>query len=149
MRILRDVADAEDVVHDVFVQARTQCLRDESAHGGAAVWLLTTTRSRAIDRLRARRGTEQVRGPREVDRLTASETVDLKDPHIVRQAVALLPVDLRRTLELAYFEGYTPVEIAAILEQPLDTVKTRILHALWHLRNAIRPRETSAREPPQ
>jgi RNA polymerase sigma-70 factor (ECF subfamily) len=143
-RILHDPADAEDVVQDVFAQAWRQASRYSATRGVVAAWLLMLARSRAIDRLRARRTR-----PVEVsDNRPAAELVDTGPPAEwqalsaeqaarVRAALAELPVLQRVAIELAYFEGCTQAEIAARLEQPLGTVKTRIRVALMKLREVL------------
>jgi RNA polymerase sigma-70 factor, ECF subfamily len=144
LRILRDARDAEDVVQDVFSQAWRQASRYCASQGAVGAWLLMLTRARAIDRLRARRARPDTASD---DRATA-DLVDAAPPADrqllsaeqitrVRAAVDDLPVLQRVAIELAYFEGLTHVEIAAHMEQPLGTVKTRIRLALTKLRDAL------------
>jgi RNA polymerase sigma-70 factor (ECF subfamily) len=144
LRILRDVRDAEDIVQEVFAQAWRQATRYSASRGVVAAWLLTLARSRAIDRLRARRARPEGVG----DERAASHVVD-REPPIdwqllsseqtarVRAALDDLPTLQRVAVELAYFEGLTHVEIADRLEQPLGTVKTRIRLALGKLRETL------------
>ena len=144
LRILGDVADAEDVVQEVFAQAWRQASRYSASRGAVAAWLLTLARSRAIDRLRARRA----RPGGSSDALAANQVIDAGPPvdsqvlsseqvARVRAALDELPLLQRVAIELAYFEGLTHAEIAARLEQPLGTVKTRIRLAMLKLRDAL------------
>lgn len=144
LRIVDDQAEAEDVVQEVFSQAWTQAARHDPGRGAVGAWLLMMARSRAIDRVRARRARPDGAGD---DR----QVVSLPDPSPrqdlillgleqaarLRRALADLPLMQRVTLELAYFEGLTQSEIAERLEQPLGTVKTRIRLALLKLREAF------------
>jgi RNA polymerase sigma-70 factor (ECF subfamily) len=143
LRVLRDEADAEDVVQEVFAQVWRQATRYDRTRGTVAAWMLTMARSRAIDRLRARRARP--------DAHTAVDTVERpapaadpadaiaaeRDAERVRLALDALPALQRLALELAYFEGLTQSEIASRLEEPLGTVKTRIRLGLIKLRDAL------------
>jgi RNA polymerase sigma-70 factor, ECF subfamily len=144
LRILRDPSDAEDVVQEVFFQAWRQASRYDPSRGAVAAWLLNQTRSRAIDRLRARRAR-----PAPADVTSSSEEVVDPSPALdwqvlsaeqvtlVRAAIDELPVLQRVAIELAYYEGCTQTEIADRLEQPLGTVKTRIRLAMAKLRESL------------
>jgi RNA polymerase sigma-70 factor, ECF subfamily len=146
LRVVADEADAEDVVQEVFDQAWRQASRYDPARGTVIAWLLNMARTRAIDRLRARRarpdraGTEgehpwsELPAPA-VDPLDALDAA--RDAARVRQALQQLPLIQRVAIELAYFEGLTQTQIAARLEEPLGTVKTRIRAALLKLRDAL------------
>jgi len=146
LRVLGVEADAEDVVQEVFAQAWRQASRYDEARGTVAAWLLIMTRTRAIDRLRARQARPDTANatPDEVWDLRAAPTVDPaeaiaaeQDAARVREALAELPLMQRLALELAYFEGLTQSQIAARLEEPLGTVKTRIRVGLLKLRDAL------------
>ena len=144
VRILRSQQDAEDLVQEVFVQAWRQAIRYDPSRGTVAAWLLTQTRSRAIDKLRSRRARPEgaeVEGALERQRDPAAgadvEVVRLEQADAVRRALDGLPHPQRAALELAYYEGLTHVEIADRLEEPLGTVKTRIRQGLLRLREVL------------
>jgi len=147
LRVLQDPLDAEDVVQDVFTQAWTQAARYSAERGAVAAWLLNLARSRAIDRLRARRARPQIATQGAAadvfadvpDRGTAPDVELLSSEQIARVRAALdeLPVLQRIAIELAYYEGLTHTEISERLEQPLGTVKTRIRQAMLRLRDAL------------
>jgi len=145
LRIVGEQADAEDVVQEVFSQAWTQAPRYDAGRGAVAAWLLTMTRSRAIDRVRARRARPD---SDPADEVQLSRLVDPAEPHDVslltgeqvsrlRLAMARLPLLQRVAIELAYFEGLTQSEIAARLDEPLGTVKTRVRLGLLKLRESL------------
>jgi RNA polymerase sigma-70 factor, ECF subfamily len=145
LRIIGDETEAEDVLQDVFAQAFRQATRYDASRGAVAAWLLTMARSRAIDRVRARRTRLDMR-TREAQTLddmpdarpdAASAMLDEEQSRLVRQALGDLPLLQRIAIELAYYEGLSHTEIAERLEQPLGTVKTRIRLGLLKLRDVL------------
>ena len=143
-RILRNDGDAEEVVQDVFSQAWRTARSFESSRGSVISWLLMMTRTRAIDRLRAREsrpdtmalpyaGTLQAPGMNAAEHVLSAEQAAR-----IREALVALPAAQREAIELAYYEGLTQSEIAARLAQPLGTVKTRVRTALMTLRERLR-----------
>jgi RNA polymerase sigma-70 factor (ECF subfamily) len=143
LRILRSQSDAEDVVQEVFLQAWRQAARYDAMRGTVAGWLLMQTKTRAIDRLRARMARPQSadvdRATRKADPGAAPDLQVVQAEQAVRVKAALeqLPLLQRTALELAYYEGLTHAEIAERLEQPLGTVKTRIRQGLLKLRDVL------------
>jgi RNA polymerase sigma-70 factor, ECF subfamily len=134
LRILHDATEAEDVVQEVFVQAWRQSSRYDPVRGSPEAWLCTMARTRALDRLRrrvARREEPSESAPSPSGAPRAEEALT------VRKALQGLPLDQRRALELAYYEGLTQTEIAQHLGEPLGTIKTRIRSGMIRLRETL------------
>lgn len=147
LRILGNPADAEEVLLDAFEQVWRTAHRFDPARGGVWQWLMLLTRSRALDRLRSvagRRLREQfpISGQSELSSpvpLPEETIAATQQQYLLQQALSALPIEQRKPLELAYFSGLTHTEIAATLEVPLGTIKTRIRTAMDKLRVALSP----------
>ena len=146
VRILNDATEAQDVVHDVFITLWEKASAFAAERGSAFSWAVTLTRNRAIDRLRSRRRRaelleQSVPADLGYAESSGSEAEDLASFHdrarAVRSAVAALPADQKRALELAFFGGLTQQEIAVRLSEPLGTVKARIRRGLGKLRDTL------------
>jgi len=139
-RILRNEADAEEVVTDVLWQAWRQASNFDSSRGSVSGWLMVLTRSRAIDRLRASNArrfaiADSVVGEAEPDPMLGIWNGERR--RIVKAAVDALQENERTLLELAYFSDLPQSEIALRLNIPLGTIKTRMRGALVKLRTAL------------
>lgn len=142
-KILENSEEAEDVTQDVFLTLWRRNTYDP-ARGSLSSFLTTMTRSRAIDKLRARgsrlRFLQRWQG---VVRTEASAATPLEHAslgersQLVRGALAQLPESERRILEIAYYEGLSQSEIAKRLNIPLGTVKTRSRQGLLKLRKTL------------
>jgi RNA polymerase sigma-70 factor (ECF subfamily) len=142
-RLLQVRADAEDLLQEVFLQVWRQAKSYDQARGSPEAWIVTMTRSRAIDKLRSRRRRDESAGSsQEHSRLEGVGTVERGAAAsaarlTIQGALAQLPEAQRIVLELAYFEGFTQSEIAARLGEPLGTVKTRLRAGLERLRGIL------------
>jgi RNA polymerase sigma-70 factor (ECF subfamily) len=126
--------DVEDVMQRVFYEVWRVHERydpEQSLRG----WVLGIARTRAIDHLRKRRDVVvPLDSMREITGDDGRETAErLAWADEVRGALDMLPDLQREVLELAYFQGYTQTEIAAALDIPLGTVKTRTARGLHRL----------------
>ena len=147
-RLLRDRHEAEDLVHDVFVEAWKKADDFSAERGSVGAWLMIRVRSRAIDRLRrasvARRYVQEESRP--VSDLGASQPGDQAealDRGRVGAAIGALTPEQRVAVELAYFGGLSCAEIARRTDTPLGTVKSRLAAGLRALRRRF---ETEAEE---
>jgi RNA polymerase sigma-70 factor (ECF subfamily) len=147
LRILRDRAEAEDVVHDAFVLVGERAGQYVPERGAVGAWLVTLARNLSIDRTRRRerRGTiaRDVLAHDPEARAAAtpadpeSQVARAAERERVRRALAKLPDVQRATLEIAFFEGLTYAEIAEREGVPLGTIKSRAARALAALREAL------------
>ncbi len=138
-RILGIRGEAEDVLQETFLQVWTTAGRYDAGRSPPDVWLFLLARCRALDKLRRR----PVIGTPITEQVAAddppAEVVRRDDAVRARSAVDELPPDQRTAIELAFFEGLTHEQIAARLNVPLGTVKTRIRLGLTRLRLRMAP----------
>ena len=139
VRILNSREEAEDILQDVFIQVWRRAKDFDEKRGRPFTWLVTLTRSRAIDRLRQLGARQRLAASAERDQSdeasdALADTIKAARKEIVQSALAQLPQEQRQTLVLAYFEGLTQSEIASQLGAPLGTVKTRMRSGMIKLR---------------
>ena len=137
VRILKDARDAEDVLQEAFIQVWRDARRFDATRASVKTWLFTIARSRALDRWRSRHAIEQrfPAAPDEsLDRAGAGgqDAAALRD--YVGRCLEKLSENEQAVLRLAYFDGYTQEEIAARLNEPLGTVKSRTRSGLAKLK---------------
>lgn len=143
LRVVRDPAQAEEVTQETFLEIWRTASRFDPDRGSAVAWILTITHRKGVDRVRSaeaasRRDATYHRETRPVERdLTAEEATASLEAGRVRQALETLTPTQREAVELAYFGGYTHTEVAAMLDLPLGTAKTRIRDGLIRLRDTM------------
>jgi RNA polymerase sigma-70 factor (ECF subfamily) len=142
MRIVRDRREAEDLLHDVFLEAWRSAKDFDPKRGRVRTWLAIRMRSRALDLQKSARVSRNA-GDAGLDLLVDDNQHASPDHARVRAALADLGADQRRVLELAYFEGLSCTEIAERISIPVGTVKSRIAAGLDRLRNGLSRRSPS------
>ena len=139
-RLLRNHADAEDAVQEVFIDLWNSAARYDRKVASEVAFVSTIARRRLIDRLRA-----QGRRPG-MDSLDDEEAGESRQPFVlpqveeesdvavVERVLADMDPEHGRILALSLYEGYSHSEIAEKLNIPLGTVKTRVRRGLIHIR---------------
>jgi len=136
--ILGDTATAEQVLSDVYTEVRQQAARFDKRHEWLAIWLITIAHWQALEHLRLSNSAQpgvsvEVAGQ---GSLTAGNKIGMsKSEHqrlVCSSLDSLSPVQ-RKMIELAYFSGMRPREIAMNLEQPVETVKSGLQHGMLKL----------------
>lgn len=142
-RVLRNVAQAEEVTQEVLVELWRTASRYRPERGSAMTWVLTLAHRRAVDRVRSVQGRtdlEQRAGAQASDRafdeVTETVTANLEREQ-VRRCLSSLTQAQRESITLAYYGGRTYREVADLLRIPLGTVKTRLRDGLIRLRDCL------------
>jgi RNA polymerase sigma-70 factor (ECF subfamily) len=144
-RIVGRAAEAEEVVQEAWVQAWRSAPSYDPRRGAVGAWLVTLTRSRAIDRVRSEASRHRAEAAAGREPLPSPEDASAEAAHRERsarvaEALNALGSRHRRVLELAYFSGLSQTEIAERLKAPLGTVKSWTRQALTKLTELV-PRE--------
>jgi RNA polymerase sigma-70 factor, ECF subfamily len=143
LHIVRDRAQSEEVTQDAYIDIWRNSASFDPDRGSALSWLMTIGHRKAVDRVRSaeaarRRDTAyEVRDQAAPFDQTVEQAHSNLDAQRVRRALETLTAAQRGALELAYFGGYTHREVAAMLDLPLGTAKTRIRDGLIRLRDTL------------
>lgn len=140
-RVVRDAAQSEEVTQEVMLEVWRTAHRFDQARGTATAWILTLAHRRAVDRVRS----VQKEAEREQRTFTAAipydtvaeEVENSLDRERVRRCLDGLTEVQRESVALAYYGGYTYAQVAALLNVPAGTVKTRMRDALIRLRDCL------------
>jgi RNA polymerase sigma-70 factor (ECF subfamily) len=136
LRIVRDRREAEDLLHDVLLEAWRHAADFDPKRGRVRTWLAIRMRSRALDLKRSARVTRNA-GDAGLEALVDERERTSPDHARIRAAVGELGPDQRKVVELAYLEGLSCSEIATRLAIPIGTVKSRLAAGLQRLRERI------------
>ena len=140
-RMMGERQAAEDLAQDAFLKVWRSATSYRADRASVRTWLLSIVHNRGIDQLRSvasrRRTQEKIEAsaPKSQPSEAFAESWHNSQREQVREALSTLPQEQLKTLELAYFSGYTHVEIAELLDVPLGTVKGRMRSGLKKMRD--------------
>ena len=148
-RMMGERQAAEDLAQDAFLKVWRGARSFRAERGSVRTWILSIVHNRGIDQIRS-----QASRRRTQDKIEASasrsqpseafaETWRNSQRDQVREALNTLPPEQLKILELAYFSGYTHVEISDLLRLPLGTVKGRMRLGLKKIRDYFESRDAA------
>jgi RNA polymerase sigma-70 factor, ECF subfamily len=139
-RMMGERQAAEDLVQDAFLKVWQAAASYRAERASVRTWLLSIVHNRGIDQLRSlashRRKQDKMEAsaPKSQPSEAFAQSWRNSQREQVREALSTLPPEQLKTIELAYFSGYTHVEIAELLGLPLGTVKGRMRLGLKKMR---------------
>src|SRR5215207_2055230 len=140
-RMMGERQASEDLTQDAFLKVWRGASSYRAERGSVRTWILSIVHNRGIDQIRSqasrRRTQEKIEAsaPRSQPSEAFAETLRNSQREQVREALNTLPPEQLKILELAYFSGYTHVEISDLLRLPLGTVKGRMRLGLKKIRD--------------
>jgi RNA polymerase sigma-70 factor, ECF subfamily len=140
-RVMGERQAAEDLVQDAFLKLWRSATSFRPERGSVRTWILSIVHNRGIDQLRSqasRRRTQdkiEASAPRSQPSEAFAEAWRNSQRDQVREAMNTLPPEQLKILELAYFSGYTHVQISGLLDVPLGTMKGRMRLGLKKMRD--------------
>jgi len=150
--IVGDRGTAEDVTQDAFLSVWRRAGSYQADKGSARNWLMSIVHHRSIDRLRHVAASGTLIAYEELPESSEESTkpgiwqqawTNVRG-EMVRKALEQLPSEQKKSIELAYFSGYTQAEIASLMGVPLGTVKGRMRIGLQKLRAMLEGLEIGA-----
>jgi RNA polymerase sigma-70 factor, ECF subfamily len=140
-RMMGERQASEDLTQDAFLKLWCSATSYRPERGSVRTWRLSIVRNRGIDQIRSqasrRRRQEEIEAsaPRSQPSEAFAETWRNSQRDQVRQALNTLPPEQLKILELAYFSGYTHMEISELVDVPLGTIKGRMRLGLKKMRD--------------
>jgi RNA polymerase sigma-70 factor, ECF subfamily len=148
-RMMGERQTSEDLTQDAFLKVWRGASSYRADRGSVRTWILSIVHNRGIDQIRSqasRRRTQdkiEASAPRSQPSEAFAETLRNSQRDQVREALDTLPPEQLKILELAYFSGYTHVEISDLLRLPLGTVKGRMRLGLKKIRDYFESRSAA------
>ena len=145
-RILQNRSDAEDLLHDVFLEIWKKAASYEPKRGTVRSWIAVKIRSRALDRLRALKTIKKHvidQAYLVIEPVLKNNEPEITDHILAKKLLEKLSLAQRNVIELSYFQGFTCQEIANHCQMPLGTVKSGLQRSIQVLRRELNSQKES------
>jgi RNA polymerase sigma-70 factor (ECF subfamily) len=137
LSLVRDPARAEDIVQETLLRAwQRPAVLDQSANS-ARSWLFTVARHLVVDEYRSARNRRELRTDTPPEQVSPDRSEEVLDSWLVGEGLARLSADHRAVIVCAFYRGMSTRQIAAELEVPEGTVKSRMHYGMRALRAAL------------
>lgn len=142
-RVVRDQGYSEETTQEVYLQVWQNAAKFDPAAGSALAWLMTLAHRRAVDRVRTEQAATQrdsrygsATAERDTD-VVADSVITREEGRRVVECLDALTDTQRESIELAYYNGLTYVQVSERLSANLATIKSRMRDGLRALRNCL------------
>src|SRR5215218_10410305 len=148
-RMMGERQASEDLAQDAFLKVWRSASSYRAERGSVRTWILSIVHNRGIDQIRSqasrRRRQEEMEAsaPRSQPSEAFAETWRNSQREQVREALGTLPPEQLKILELAYFSGYTHLQISELVDVPLGTIKGRMRLGLKKIRDYFESRDVA------
>ena len=141
LRIVSSKEYTEEVIQDVFVKIWNGVGKYDESKGRLYTWMINIARNTAIDYLKSKSFQNQLKNHSVSDfvyNLKSGGDANGSDYIGFGKILERLDSDKQELIHLAYFQGYTQIEISEKLKIPLGTVKTKMRNALLLLKDLLK-----------
>lgn len=142
-RMTGDRMEAEDLCHDVFLEAFDKARQFDPARGSLESWLAVRTKCRALDRLRrtsrvrTEEAPEERLGDARQENTTEERVLGRLDRETLLNALERIPASQRTAVYGMYYEMRTQKELSESMARPLGTIKSLVRYGLNNLRKQL------------
>ena len=146
MFMLKQPALAEEVTQEIFLNIWLKAGSFNAERGQPKGWIMSVAHHKIVDVIRSRRRTIVNTDPADYETLdllpaggasTEAQVEQTLERERIMRALATIPESQSEVIMLAYFEGFSPSEMAERPDQPLGTIKTRVRLVMQKLRTVL------------
>lgn len=137
LRILKQESQAQDCLQEAFMNIWQQATSYKPGLAAPMTWMTTIVRNRAIDQMR-KQSRDAYSSESEIELANIAAENPFNTDHMsIGPCLDELKVEQKESIQRAYLEGLTHVELAEQMSRPVGTIKTWIRRGLAQLRDCL------------